>query len=687
MSRPRSRRTILSVALLAGLHLGASGTVDLRTAFPYRAVIEVPGTGLCRLELSPEVLKHCRADLSDLRIVDDATPKPPFALDSGPAPDTRIEIQKTEHGEPMEVHQQRIHRDDGPTLWWEQYTLRIPALPDDGAWRLEIVTSRTSFVRRAVVTVRTADGRVKPVVDGGSLFRLPSVEAERTSVDLPRVDDATVELTLEGEDGPFLEPSFRFTVVRWIGPGTEAEVPLEVLSIDHLPQQTVVRLRRPRGIVPAAIRLATTTPSFSRLVEVKDAGSGARRPPLGRSRLTRVDGVVPAEVMEMSLGSATGDTLEVAIHDFDSPALTDLEFTALVRRPALLFSIPPTADHAVLLFGGGRTDRSTYDLAHLVPAAGEYLTPSEADSRLAFVDPAAAQFSRIGPVESNPLYRPAAALDFARRPGATLDPSPYSHVRLLEVTPSQAGLAHLRLRPEDLAVARPDLADLRVVDGTDHQWAYLVETAQVFEEVPLELVSRRTERGTTRWRLRPEEGPVPADQLVFEVDTSFFDRSYRLTGRTPSGDHMTLSAGRLARAHGTGDPLVIPFTRRRLQSLELAIEDGGDAPLVPTRLALRVPAPVLYFPAEQGNYRLLLGNPTTEPPRYELERVRQVVLAAASTEVIAGPLEANSQSGPVARFLTRVRGPRLLLWVVIAVAMIVLSLLTLRLARTNPTDE
>ena len=150
---------------------------------------------------------------------------------------------------------------------------------------------------------------------------------------------------------------------------------------------------------------------------------------------------------------------------------------------------------------------------------------------------------------------------------------------------------------------------------------------------------------------------------------------------------MTISAGRLARAHGTGDPLVIPFTRRRFQSLELAIEDGGDAPLVPTRLALRVPAPVLYFPAEQGNYRLLLGNPTTEPPRYELERVRQVVLAAASTEVIAGPLEANSQSGPVARFLTRVRGPRLLLWVVIAVAMIVLSLLTLRLARTNPTDE
>lgn len=47
--------------------------------------------------------------------------------------------------------------------------------------------------------------------------------------------------------------------------------------------------------------------------------------------------------------------------------------------------------------------------------------------------------------------------------------------------------------------------------------------------------------------------------------------------------------------------------------------------------------------APEGGYSLLLGNPDVPAPRYELERVRDVVLAASNNAAEAGPLEANPE--------------------------------------------
>jgi hypothetical protein len=49
----------------------------------------------------------------------------------------------------------------------------------------------------------------------------------------------------------------------------------------------------------------------------------------------------------------------------------------------------------------------------------------------------------------------------------------------------------------------------------------------------------------------------------------------------------------------------------------------------------------LHVTAPEGSYALLLGAPRREPPRYELERVREVVLAVQAAPIEAGPLQAN----------------------------------------------
>ena len=71
---------------------------------------------------------------------------------------------------------------------------------------------------------------------------------------------------------------------------------------------------------------------------------------------------------------------------------------------------------------------------------------------------------------------PAPVLAFAMRPGADLDAAPYRHRRRLEVQPSPSGLAAVALPAADLALLRPDLADLRIVDEDGAQWPYLLRS-------------------------------------------------------------------------------------------------------------------------------------------------------------------------------------------------------------------
>ena len=164
----------------------------------------------------------------------------------------------------------------------------------------------------------------------------------------------------------------------------------------------------------------------------------------------------------------------------------------------------------------------------------------------------------------------------------------------------------------------------------------------------------------------------------------FFDRAFELRA-TRDGDESVLARSRLVRGRGDSGPIRIAFRPARVDSLELIIEDGDDAPLTFRQVLARFPATEVFFAAPEGTYSLLMGNPEAAAPTYELARVRDVVLAVESSEAVTEPLQANPDFTPASRLATERGAQQAVLWVAIGIAVVFLTVLTLRLARREQT--
>lgn len=736
-TRPRTLRPLAILATALGLVVSSlvpppptAGQEPSRlvTLLPRQAPVFLdapapsPGTGsegesedgaLARLILPPEVLSACRADLSDLRLFDRAGREIPFLLDRGPPFETRLELQRSVRLEVLETEQTTTERsptagDTGPPIYRERYLLAIPrevADPDGPErWELAVDTPVPEFVRRLRVRALRRTGELE-LMDDPALFRLRAPARERVRFPLPAWTPAPgdrLEVVIEGEEDGHLSPSFRLEGVRPLGDPRQARVPLEEIErrtvdaveagegTDATGRRTVIELRRPRGLVPETLRLTTPDSGFARPVTVWDDGPGSRDQPLGRGTVYRVRGL--GEQLEIPLlRPPLGDRLRLVIEDADGPPVEDLRVAAVVRGPALIFEPPGGPSEfsasagtpiATLRFGGGRVQRPQYGLARLapeLPAAG-----LAARQALTFYDPARLLTARLGESQANAEFDGRPALAFAMRPGAPLDPAPYRHRRTLDPGASPEGLHRLPLELEDLAEARPDLADLRVVDAEDRQWAYLLDRDGEPRTHVLEVEGPDSEDGRSRYRLPFPTAPATPDRLLLDSPLPFFDRDFRLMGYRDEDDDtgVVLARDRLVRRAGDPRPVGIGFAPTRLHHLELVVTDGDDAPLTWSRAEARFAAPVVYFVADPGeDYELLLGEPEAERPRYELERVRDVVLAVESLPVEAGPLEPNPDFRRGARLSSRRGLQRVALWGALALAVALLGWLTLRLAR------
>ena len=146
-------------------------------------------------------------------------------------------------------------------------------------------------------------------------------------------------------------------------------------------------------------------------------------------------------------------------------------------------------------------------------------------------------------------------------------------------------------------------------------------------------------------------------------------------------------SGRLTRPIGDPRAVRIEVSPARVESIRLVIEDGDDAPLVFRSVRARVLLPELYLTAPEGDYDLLLGAPDENAPRYELGRIRDVVLAVKAESITAGKLEENPDYSLQARLQGRGMQRTVLLWGVLILAVVVMAFLTLRLARRESAES
>jgi hypothetical protein len=635
------------------------------------------------LVLPPEVLAETQPDLSDLRILDRAGREVPFFVEAKakakrlpaaeplPAPKVRAVAReiRTPEGEPPHV--------------LERYELSLPEASADRPPRpgerlgLRIGTQLGSFVRSVRVEQTTPDGTLTLLVADAPLFSIEG--ATRTQVVLPP-SQGTLVVTIEGREGAYLEPRF---ACEWLedlhAEAAAAVVPLALLSKQARGGTTTLEVARPLGLVPDGLRVATDSATFSRRAAIFDLLPDGTRVALGSGPLVRLASVPGVEVLELPLREAArGEQLVMEIADRDSPPLANLRVFALVKQPALVFALESHADGApdgTLHFGGGQAFRPVYDLASL-----RELVPDPAQLGRVLADLRENEV-QLGPVHVDPAFAPRPPLAFARQAGALLDLQSFSHRRSLAIAPSANGLSRLRLSPEDVALSRPDLADLRVVGEDGAQWPFLLAAEAAREWRPVAISAPSHLRNESRYQVTLPWPRIPAETLELDSDAPFFDRAYRLTTRGADGAERVIASGRLARDPSLPRPVRIALSGERIGSLELRIDDGDDAPLLFTQASLRVVLPELFVTAPPGAYALVLGDPDAEPPRYELERVRDAVLAVPSASIQAGPLETNPVFSPTRALTSGLRGRTLLVWTALATAVGVLAALTLRAAR------
>ncbi|MCB1032726.1 MAG: hypothetical protein KDD47_02700 [Acidobacteria bacterium] len=671
---------------MPGASSRAAEAPELATLFPKQAEVFVEGDGLARLVLPPEVIRELRSDFSDLRILDANGQEVAFLLDAGYPREVATEVGVELRPKVLDVRRSVVERESAPEIHREVIEIEIPSVaPKSGNWDLVFETPRRQFVRQVTVEARDVEGETALLLEDSSVFRLPEPLREKTALALPALPAGARRLvvTLSGEDGSDLDPVLALRSSRTFDPRQRATVELTEIGRQSVDRQTVIEVERPQGLVPDLLLLRASTPSFRRRVSVWDEGPGSDELVLGEATLFRVEAFGAVEELEIPLRPARGDRLRVIVTDGDSPSLEDLRFEAVARRPALVFSLPSSASGeaaGTLLFGGGRAFRPQYDLEALMPALYHRVEGKAAEVTEKLVDPAALRRARMGAVRSNPRFDASPALAFAHRPGAALDIAAFRYRRSLEARPSKEGLVRMRLGIEDLHRARPDLADLRIADGQGRQWAYLLERSGALESQALEVREVKTEDGATSYTFALPAESLEVSRLTLQFPEPYFDRAFRLEG-TDGETKLMLDQGRLRRRIGDPRPVLLTFPARRVDSLALTLEDGDDAPLTLASAEARLPVADLYFAAPAGSYELLLGDPEAEAPRYELSRVRRVVLAVAAGEATAGPLQKNPAFASWKRLGSAAGAQQALLWVAISAAVVLLSWMTLKLAR------
>ncbi|HEV8700687.1 MAG TPA: hypothetical protein VGV60_05390 [Candidatus Polarisedimenticolia bacterium] len=686
-----SRRVALGLGLAAfacarAARGEASQPVELRRLFPQEAEVLAAGDGLSRLVLPPGILTACRPDLSDLRLFDSRESEVPFLVDAGAGAAGGLEVTRRFEPRVLDAARAEIRREDGPPLRRETIEIDLPATGvRGGPWVLIVEPRHGEFVARVGVEGIDAAGGATRLIEGGSVFRIAGGRAaEKLRLPLPAFNGPRLRIVLETEHPFWLEPALRLESARSIERAGTIAVPLEVLSVRTDAGRTVVDLARPRGIVPGLLRIDSSTRTFDRRVEVWDDGPAGGGSALATGPIFRVEGLVPVGEQDLALRPARGDRLRVEIDDGDSPPLEHLAFSAVVAQPSLIFS--KGTGHAgevfgTLRFGGGRARAPRYDLAGLLPAPARTVTGKRAEAAIRLYDPATVRPARLGAIRPNAAYDGAPALGFAMHPGARVDRRLFSHQRALAVPSSTEGLSRLRIEPADLAVLSDDLSDLRVADEASRQWPYLVEREGTTDLVPLQAPEPKSRDGTSRYALRLPVTPMRFDRLILDTGVAFFDRGFRLEAKSGSGGETTLLRGRLARPVGDPRPLSIDVPPVRVTSIDLVIEDGDDAPLPFRSAQVRVVLPEVFLMAPEGRYALLLGAPDHDAPRYELERVRDVVLAVQAAPIEAGPLQDNPEYSLNARLRGKGYRQTALLWAALSAAVVVLVILTLRLAR------
>jgi hypothetical protein len=643
-----------------------------------------PG-GFIALVLPPELMGAAQADLRDLRLVAADGHEVSFAVDRV----EEREVTRRWDGRLVDTRAERKRR----TVWIVD--LAEPRRFDT----MELRVDGRDFAKRVQLEVSDDRSNWQTAVEDAGIFeREWNGRVRHTTLALPEARTARyLRLTADDRQSAPITVSGAMAMIARSRPGERwsrrVESPASELHTDKdgtgatscYNLDAVARLSFDR------IEIEAGDAAFSRLVTLRQERTVNQRPQvttLGSGTLYRVpaeEGTGCAEKLWLDARPPGAGRLRLHVVNGDSPPLRDVRVTVSGVATRLLFAGAEAAGPLTLYYGNPMTRTPIYDLQALQSRLG-------AQPRFAS--------AVAGPETPNPRFRETPPMRFVAGAGAAVEARQWKLMRRLTL-PAREDIYTATLAAADLAELRPDLGDLRIVDSEGRQVPFIIEPGVAEREVALRFepaprLARRGEERVSRYRLAAGDdagkaATLPLRELRLNFAEQFFSRPARLVvpGRDPRHGERVLFNGRLARSGDERRPVRIALDGERRAELFLEIEEGDNAllTLLTAKAAVAVPRVVFKLKPSEGGYRLLLGNAKAAPPRYDIQSLRQELLAYSATPVRdgdIGPLEVNTAYRRSAADYFQTAPPTVALWGVLLVAVVGLLTLTVRLLKQPP---
>lgn len=658
---------------------------EARAAWQYRRTVILPAGvaadgRFAAIAIPPDVAGHSQPNLADLRLVAEDGREVPYVLDV----DVPRIAERRRSGRLVEAPIER-RRMSGWVVDFE-----TPTTFD----RLELDIAGVDFSKRVHLDT-SLDGTQWTEVGGDAwVFDRPwrGRRIHDTVLEQPAPLTARyVRVTIDDvRSRPVPVRGVTAVLTTHLG-GRRWSREAALVRLDTPPgQPSRYRVDAPAGAPVERIAVATDDVAFWRNVRVFAAGArGGEEPVSSREPIYRLrldDADVDAERLAVDLVRPVAAPLIVEIDHGDSPPLAHPRVTLSgMERRAL---VPIVSSGLTLYYGNPATRRPVYDLEAL-------------RSRLSLVE--SYPQATLGAEATNPRFAPLAPMAFLPARGAAADTSLWTMARALTISGGD-DVYTLTLGAADLAYLRPDLGDLRIVDGERRQVPYVLEPRAATARVALTVQAAAPRAGTAQtsaWQLTvPSDVPDAANQSALPLATlnlffadGFYTRPSTLLvpdRRAPHGQRVQQQATLRASRGTTGapDPQTFELGDLRTPTIGLEVSDGDNAPLTLQRADAIVWVPRLTFKAAAGEYRLLFGNAEAAPPTYDLADLRQDVLAYSAIPIEPAALQPPAPNADYARgardVLSSLEGGPLL-WGLLAFSIVALLWLTRVILKSPPS--
>jgi hypothetical protein len=493
--------------------------------------------------------------------------------------------------------------------------------------------------------VRAADAPIDRLsLDVDSLDTLVAVAATVTWTDhgvpghagptlLYHMDDGTA---VESVDLPHVSGPFRVTL-RPLRAGDEPRLsrvdgqrypPDHVPPVEeHLPMPAptiteegyaryVLHLGGARDVTGLVFDIPAVQDAFQRHVQVQVPVEPQGYVDASTAEIRRLRvGAANVDHVEMPVHGQVGDTLVVEVQ-LDRGRPLDITGVTVRSRGAWLLARDAGPDpHAI--YGGATELDAAYDL-------------SAAASELLRLSPPLVQ---AGPAAPNPTYVPLPTRTGVDEAGPDLKLSRFHLQRAIEGAP---GWSRVVLDRDVLAHARPDLADLRVVDAEGRQVPFSLR--RTGDEEPWETPAfERTEEGSATLLRVPLGSTAPVATVSIDTGHDVFVRDVTILR---DAGKMTIPVRRVSWSGlERGGTLTIGVDESLGDTLLVRIENGDNPPLPIDAVRVTSARWEVRARLPEGGARLVYGAANAELPSYDLSLLQPEVLRLLVADATLGPEE------------------------------------------------